>query len=400
MSVFKQLTRQQLSHLLVIIFVLFFDMVLYSFIIPMVPYLKVTYTLNASMMGILFSMYAISLFLTTPFFGRLTDRVGRKYTILIGLFSLTVSTLLFAFSTSIFMLLLARFIQGAAAAASWTAGFALLADLFHKEQRGPVMGIALTGISTGTLLGAPISGFLFDLGGYQLPFIITASGLFILSMVTTFILKEPIRQKQETSTNMRSLLKNKTVIFILAIILLGETTLVLLEPLLPVFISERFHVSSSEIGLIFAIITIGYGMMAPISGALSNHLHPHIVMIGSLIILAFLLPWLVFTTSLWQTMFVGFLVGAMIGAVISPTMTSLGEAVDENNNEDYGTAYGLSNMALAVGMMIGPTITGVLADMFSIPTVMIVISISLFLSSVLLSIVDPKKQILTKIERN
>lgn len=44
---------------------------------------------------------------------------------------------------------------------------ALLADLFPAKLRGTVMGIALTGISTGSLLGAPLGGWLLEAGGWS-----------------------------------------------------------------------------------------------------------------------------------------------------------------------------------------------------------------------------------------
>jgi MFS family permease len=75
-------------------------------------------------------------------------------------------------------MVMARFLQGASAAATWVAGLALLADTYPSHELGSAMGLVMTAMSLGMLLGPPFGGFVYQLGGYQLPFII-ASGISI-----------------------------------------------------------------------------------------------------------------------------------------------------------------------------------------------------------------------------
>jgi MFS family permease len=75
-------------------------------------------------------------------------------------------------------MVMARFLQGASAAATWVAGLALLADTYPSHELGSAMGLVMTAMSLGMLLGPPFGGFVYEWGGYQLPFII-ASGISI-----------------------------------------------------------------------------------------------------------------------------------------------------------------------------------------------------------------------------
>ncbi|RXZ77657.1 MFS transporter [Paenibacillaceae bacterium] len=89
-------------------------------------------------MGLLFGRYALALLIASPIMGIWSDRVGRQRPLLLGLLGLAAATLLFAYASGFWMLLIARVLQGIAAAASWTAGLALLADIYPGHQRGKV----------------------------------------------------------------------------------------------------------------------------------------------------------------------------------------------------------------------------------------------------------------------
>ncbi len=133
-------------------------------------------------------------------------RFGRKWPMLAGFVGLSGATLMLAFITystcpssssttttstnSHFdvpssmgtryypAMVMARFLQGASAAATWVAGLALLADTYPSHELGSAMGLVMTAMSMGMLLGPPFGGFVYQWGGYQLPFII-ASGISI-----------------------------------------------------------------------------------------------------------------------------------------------------------------------------------------------------------------------------
>lgn len=86
--------------------------------------------------------------------------------------------------------MLARICQGFAASANFTAGQAVLADTFPQERLGAVLGTAAGWAGLGLLLGPPLGGFLYDLGGYALPFLIGAALSFVDVLVVALLMED------------------------------------------------------------------------------------------------------------------------------------------------------------------------------------------------------------------
>src|SRR5512142_2626450 len=121
--------------LLVVALAIFTDMLIYCMIVPILPQYALEHGASQETIGIMFACYAVAFLVTTPVIGILSDKVGRKTPMVAGLAGLLASTLLFAFSSDVTVMMIARALQGVSAAATWTAGLALIADLFPAETR-------------------------------------------------------------------------------------------------------------------------------------------------------------------------------------------------------------------------------------------------------------------------
>ncbi|CAH0122040.1 MULTISPECIES: MFS transporter [unclassified Paenibacillus] len=385
MMVSPKMNKAQRIGLTLTISILFIDMLLYSILIPIIPYYNELLQPSATAMGVLFGSYAVAMLAATPFFGKLSDRIGRRKPLLLGLIGLALSTVLFMFAGSMFMLIAARFIQGIAAAATWTAALALVADLFPQASRGKVMGFALTGISTGSLLGAPVGGWLFEAGGHMTPFV-TAAGLTLLNFVLVLFLLQEGKRAASEQTSLFSLLRNRSVLYIAIVILLAESCLTLMEPTLPVFLTEHLLLSPLALGLLFGAMTLAYGVVAPVSGSLADRYNPRILMLIGLGCLAVTMPLIVVSQNIWQVAIAGLLAGGSVGFALSPTLPTLGQIVDRDGSGSYGVAYSLFNMFHAVGMIIGPLVGGVLTDMLTVPAAIVAVGITVLASVAALSI--------------
>ncbi|RNB81737.1 MFS transporter [Brevibacillus nitrificans] len=389
MTLLPKMTKTQGIGLLFVVLILFIDMLLYSLLIPIVPYFTETLKPSSTMMGILFSSYAIAMLVATPIFGPISDRIGRRIMLLAGL---AFSTVLFAFADSLPLLITARFIQGLAAAATWPTALALLADLFPPKSRGAVMGIALTAISSGTLLGAPLGGWLFEVSGHRTPFL-AAAGFTVLNilLVSLFLQEAPARSQSE-QLRVSKFLRHPQVAFIAGIVLLAEIALCLLEPTLPNFLTEKLSVTPAMIGLLFAIMTLAYGLLAPVAGALSSRFNPFLLMFIGICVLAVFIPALALANTLWQASLAMALVGAGVGFTLSPTLATLGEIIDRSGSGAYGIAYSLFNMFHAVGMVAGPLAGGILTDILPVSTVLFVVAGSILGLGILLYVFLRLKQ--------
>lgn len=386
MSFFTQMTKQQRTGFLFVILILFIDMLLYSLLIPIVPYFKEMLQPSSTMLGVLFSSYAVAMLIATPIFGPISDRVGRRTLLLIGLIGLAASTFLFAFADTMALLIIARFVQGVAAAATWPTALALLADLFPPKMRGAVMGTALTAISTGTLLGAPIGGWLFEMSGHRMPFLAAATFTVIILILVYLFLKEEGTRTISEKLQVGGFIRQPQVVFIAGIVLLAEVSLCLLEPTLPVFFTEKHSITPTTIGLLFGVMTLAYGLIAPVAGSLANRMNPYKLMFGGIITLAVFMPFLAWASSIWQVMLAMALVGASIGFTLSPTLPTLGALIDQGGSGAYGTAYSLFNMFHGIGMVAGPLIGGILTDILPVSSALLIIAAAVLGFGILLFI--------------
>ncbi|MFS0645674.1 MFS transporter [Siminovitchia sp. 179-K 8D1 HS] len=390
MNFFKQMSVRKRLGLTFAIAILFLDMLLYSVIIPLTPYYEENFKVSSTLIGILFSSYSITLLLFTTYFGNLTDRIGRKKPIIIGLIGMSVSTILFSHPLNFEMLILARGLQGIASAATWTAALALLADLFVKKERSIAMGFAMTSMSAGTLLGAPIGGLLIEFGGYATPFYTISVLLVIVMIFAAIYLQDVPRDEIQVPKKIMDLLRQREVIWILTIMVISEGTLTMLEPILPIYLSGAFTGNSFFIGLMFGILTLAYGIMAPVSGFLVNKYTPSRVVLVGLVLVGLFLPFIIMAKSTMQMVIALLLIGASMGLAVSPTLTMLGNTQGDDGQNSYGALYSLFNIFFAVAAIIGPFLGGALTDVFTLKITIFLASGAVLLCTIGLSLTRKK----------
>jgi hypothetical protein len=120
-------------------------------------------------------------------FGYLGDRIGGRATMSYGLALAACAALLFGVASNFSVLLAAGLFQGAASEALWTSGLALTAT-HYVQKRLQMLGYAFTGGTFGSAIGPISGGFLYHLGGYRLPFLITGILIVIDAALIVFLL--------------------------------------------------------------------------------------------------------------------------------------------------------------------------------------------------------------------
>src|SRR5262245_29834936 len=114
----------------------FTDIVAYSICVPVLPDFAHRLGASPSTIGLLFASFGVTLLAVAVPMGAVSDRIGRKTPLVIGMIGLAGATLLFARADTLGWLFAARMLQGAADGVTWVVGFALVADLYGHEDRG------------------------------------------------------------------------------------------------------------------------------------------------------------------------------------------------------------------------------------------------------------------------
>ncbi|MFI5214087.1 MAG: MFS transporter, partial [Gemmatimonadales bacterium] len=162
-----------MTKLIVLFVVAFVDTVGASLVVPILPFYATRYGANALLVGLLISAFSVTQLISAPSWGRLSDRYGRRPSILFGLIISALAYVVFAFAGSWQMLLLSRLVQGVGGG---TIGVvtAYVADASPPEKRTKSIGWLTTVTSLGWLSGAALGSFLVAIGGPKAPGLFTA----------------------------------------------------------------------------------------------------------------------------------------------------------------------------------------------------------------------------------
>jgi MFS family permease len=162
-AVTGKMSKVASGKLFVLIITNFVDMVGLLMIIPLMPFYAREMGGGALEVAILMSAFTAAQLISAPMWGRFSDRYGRRPALLVGLTAACVAYVVFAFATSIWLLLLSRIVQGAGGG---TVGViqAYVADSVEPENRAKALGWLSAATNVGVAIGPAIGGVALGFG--------------------------------------------------------------------------------------------------------------------------------------------------------------------------------------------------------------------------------------------
>ena len=146
-----------MKPILVVFLTVVLDLVGFGIVIPLLTFYAESFHATPLQVTLLMACYSLAQFVAAPFWGQLSDRVGRRPVMLASI-ALTATMLAgFAASRALWMLFLFRTLHGAMTANISTAQ-ACMADLTTSENRAKGMGLIGAGFGIGFTLGPFIGG--------------------------------------------------------------------------------------------------------------------------------------------------------------------------------------------------------------------------------------------------
>jgi MFS family permease len=159
----SRVSRVANAKLFVLIITNFVDMVGLLMIIPLMPFYAREMGGGALIVAILMGAFTAAQLLSAPMWGRFSDRYGRRPALLVGLSAAGIAYVVFAFATSIWLLLLSRIVQGAGGG---TVGViqAYVADSVEPENRAKALGWLSAATNVGVAIGPALGSAALALG--------------------------------------------------------------------------------------------------------------------------------------------------------------------------------------------------------------------------------------------
>jgi len=322
-------------------------------------------------LGVLYGGYAAGVLAAAPLFGYLGVVFGLKRSMVCGVVLSAAATLLFAIATDGTLMFVARLLQGASAAATWTAGLSLVAQ-YHGERRVETMGYVLVGSTAGTLLAAAVGGRPYQIGGYSLPFILMGLMIVIDAGLRVFVLP-PDRITKQLFPRLGILLLDRSVLISAAGVGLAAVGWSVVDPFLPAQL-DRLGIEWPVIGLIFIVATIVYGASAPIVEWLSKRVPVNRVVAGGTLVMGIALPLLALVPGIVPITLVLCVVSICYAFMLDPASAELADAADRRGTSCYSVVYAVYNLAYSAGMLATSVATAVAAERLSYLSILLCIA--------------------------
>lgn len=189
--------RPSRSVLTIVFFTVFLDLIGFGLIIPIAPFFAQTFSATPLQITLLGACYSLMQFIFAPFWGKLSDRYGRRPIILTSICFGAVGCLLFGFANSLIWLYAARLLAGFGNA-NIAVAQAVITDVTTSENRAKGMGLIGAAFGLGFILGPAIGGF-FSRYGLAVPAFI-AAGLQVANLLSALVLLPETKPKAVVMT--------------------------------------------------------------------------------------------------------------------------------------------------------------------------------------------------------
>ena len=337
----------------------------FGMVMPIMPFYIDKLGATGRDLGWLVAVYALMQLIFAPIWGSVSDRVGRKPVLMLGIVGYAIFLILFGLATQLWMLFLARSLAGILSSATYPSMMAFISDSTAPEERGDGMGKLGAAMGLGVILGPGIGGWLAD-DSLSLPFFIAAGLALVTLALVAIFLPESLSLEARQQTKVRTVdframwtAFRSPIGILLGMAFLVSFGLTSFEGIFGLYALQKFKYGTEQVGTIMVVVGL---VSALVQGALIGPLtkrwgEPFVIKLslaGSSVGFLVMLLATSFATILLTT---GFFV--LTVALLRPAVASL---ISQRATVGQGVAQGLNNSFMSLGRIVGPLGAGYLFD--------------------------------------
>jgi multidrug resistance protein len=349
-------------------FTVFIDLIGFGIVLPLLPSYAARLQVGDAGIGFVVASFSLMQFLLAPWWGRLSDRVGRRPVILVGLAGSALSYLLFAYAGNFWILLLSRVIAGGMGATVNVAQ-AYLADVTPPERRAKAMGLIGAAFGLGFVVGPAIGGLTSHFGE-AVPGLVAAGLSFTNFTLAWFRLPETrVHQPREAATS--GAIHWRLLVAPYAVLLLSTIAFTVMYVVFPLYVERTLGYDRHQTAYLFVLL--GF-VTAVVQGGLVGRLVQRFgerrLMEAGCFLVATGLATLPLTTGGGQEHHLPALLGVMLllglgTGLISPSTTGYISRIASPSEQ--GRALGLLTSVSAIARIVGPILAGAMNQLIGSP---------------------------------
>ncbi|PFO72276.1 MFS transporter [Bacillus cereus] len=328
---------------------------------PILPMIQGSFHTSLYLVNLTVSLFTFVLAIMQLIYGPLIDSKGRKSVLIPSLIISTIGSIGCTFSANVYLFLFFRAVQAIGIAAIPVVAATIIGDLFEGKERGEAMSLYQMLLALAPAIGPLIGGYLGSINGHVSVFLFLSILGILLLIINILLLPETkptVIRQPHSKKNYWFILKNKTGFSITLIGFIQFCIYFCFLVFLPNILTNLFHLTASEIGLMFVpmslSIMLGSYCFKLLQKRLTTKQALFITSFFNIICVTLFsftyninIPFIIIVTSLY-----GFSMGLSM-----PTHTTL---LTEEFVQKRATAIGIYNFIRYLGMGTGPLVGGLL----------------------------------------
>jgi MFS family permease len=371
----------------------------YGIIAPILPQFAASFDLGVTAASIVVSSFALFRLLFAPAGGRLIDRLGERRVYVAGLLIVAASTYAVAAAQTYWQLLLFRGLGGIGSTMFTVSAMALIIRLTPQEARGRASSAYASSFLFGNILGPVVGGLLAGLG-MRIPFVIYATGLLLAAAVVWFRLErqpqldsggpdaeageapearetadvgkapeagetDPAAASARVLPRMRfrdAWADSAYRASLGSAVAVGWAAMGARIALYPLFVVAVLGADERVSGIALTVFAAGMAVSVAVVGRLTDSRGRRPFILAGLLVLGAATVAVGYSSSVWVFFGLTLLAGLGGGLVNPSVQAAVGDVIGRERSG--GTVLSRFQMALDVGAIAGPVVSGMLVDAF------------------------------------
>jgi DHA1 family multidrug resistance protein-like MFS transporter len=336
---------------------------------------------------------AAALAITSPLWGILADRYGRKPMLMRGLFGGALCVTLMGFATAPWQLLALRVLEGSMTG-TVAAAAALVATSAPRHRMGYALGMVQTAVFAGAAGGPLLGGFIYDWVGPRVAFWLAGGMLFCGGLVVavfarehfTRVATETFQERESRWERLRAssaFLISAAMLTLFAAIFVVRMIAMAMQPIIPLFV-EQLTPDNPDVATVAGIVLGAAGFTSALAAAYLGRLGDRIghrrVLGASLVMSGLLYLPMAFVSSPWHLAVLQGMLGVAAGGLI-PSANALVTHLTPHDRR--GAIFGITAALSGLGGFVGPLLGAVVATVISFRATFVAAGILMLAISIL-----------------
>jgi DHA1 family multidrug resistance protein-like MFS transporter len=355
------------KQILILSFILVVVTLGFGLVIPIFPFYIEELGAGGRELGLLVATSALLEFVFAPLWGSVSDRIGRKPVLILGMVGYGLSSFLMGLATQLWMLFASRALSGILSSATLTTALAYVGDSTSEEERGGGMGTLGAAMALGIILGPGLGGWLAS-DSLSTPFFV-AAGMSLLSLVLILLLlpeslPAEARQQGKGKISTVSLHTLWRALFspigvLLLMVALFSFALTNFEAVFGLYALEKFGYGPERVGTILMVVAVvsTVGKAALTGPATKRWGEATVIKASALLGSVGFLVLLAANTYVTILLATGFFI--LSKTLLRPAAFAL---ISKRSAGSQGAAMGLSSSFMSLGRIAGPIWAGFIFD--------------------------------------